>query len=799
MSATRPQSGKRSALARVAAAAFTADPGGPSDDSAEETMTMRQQAVGLAVLVAAGVALALPARAAEPAEEFVGPFPSWKNVKADYGAVGDGKADDTGAIQRGLDDLRLHKQSNVLYFPAGTYRITKTVGTRRQAHTDCMGVTVVGEDPATTVIRWDGPEGQIMVLYDAWYSRISRLTLHGAGKAKVALAYGGGFSTYNETSDMVFQDVGDGMAMATGDNGQAENEVLRCTFRRCSGAGIRTNNFNSLDIWAWYCLFEDCGYGMYNGAGNFHAYECVFLRSATMDIGSANLMAFSFVNNFSRGSRCFMDWAGGHSWGSPTSITGNRIIDCTGDFAIRLGNGGPYLVADNVIRNREGQDKPPVVLTWGDQALVGNTYSVEDAVAAKGRYRRLAEKVVPRDAIDAAVPSLPPTPPKVVRPVIEVPAGASAEALQAAIDQAVTRAAQRPVVHLPVGRYRIDRTVTIPGGADVQVIGDGAGETATVLEWTGPQGGVMLRLAGPSRASVRDLSLHAAQAAAIRVEGCNQPGGRIFADQLNVTGAGASPRGAGVRVDGVDRADVLLRCLQGGGCGVWVQVIGGPDRQAGRDAPGQVSVLTGATGTSDRQYAVEKGGRLVVRGVYHEVSGDEPQAVNLTDSGVLCIDATRFSYKTSPAVPLFSFRGFRGDFTLLSGLILPVDTAATGRIEIAGDGSACNVLVMGDMFWVNEPGVTAGNVLRNVADPPAHAAMALCNLNSGKHLPKGFATLDDQGQADDAFVLRMVSPLRQSRIWLPQGDVPADRTRVCLRRVIVSFAAGGCGVDLASD
>jgi len=211
-------------------------------------------------------------------EDFVGPLPGWRNVKTDYGAVGDGRADDTAAIQRGLDDLRLHKESCVLYFPAGKYRITDTVKTTRKAHQDCMGVTLVGEDPARTVLRWDGKQGQIMVKYDAWYSKISRLTLDGAGKAGVALAYGDAFSTYNETSDMVFQDAGAGMSMATGQHGQAENEVLRCTFRRCA-RGLQTNNFNSMDIWAWYCLFEDCDYGLYNGAGNFHAYRCLFLRS----------------------------------------------------------------------------------------------------------------------------------------------------------------------------------------------------------------------------------------------------------------------------------------------------------------------------------------------------------------------------------------------------------------------------------------------------------------------------------------------------------------------------------------
>jgi hypothetical protein len=59
-----------------------------------------------------------------------------------------------------------------------------------------MGITVVGEDPAQTIIRWDGATKATMVHYDAWYSRIARLTLDGAGTAAIALNYGPAFSTY---------------------------------------------------------------------------------------------------------------------------------------------------------------------------------------------------------------------------------------------------------------------------------------------------------------------------------------------------------------------------------------------------------------------------------------------------------------------------------------------------------------------------------------------------------------------------------------------------------------------------
>ena len=327
------------------------------------------------LLALSAAALACWARPACGDEEFVGPLAGWKNVKTDYLAAGDGASDDTRAIQKALDDLRLHKDSGVLYFPAGKYRITDTVKTTRKAQHRLPGREHHRRGP-----RHDRPSlGRQAGRHDAQVRRLvfedQPLDAGWGRQGGVALAYGDAFSTYNETSDMVFQDARAGMSMATADNGQAENAVLRCTFRRCS-RGLQTNNFNSMDIWAWHCRFEDCDHGLYNNAGNFHAYQCLFLRSKKADISTVNLMVFSFVGNTSIGLACFLDFAGGHTWGSPTSITGNRIIEPTGDFAIRLGNGGPYLVMDNVIKSRRGSAAPPVVMTWGDQALVGNTYTV---------------------------------------------------------------------------------------------------------------------------------------------------------------------------------------------------------------------------------------------------------------------------------------------------------------------------------------------------------------------------------------------------------------------------------------
>jgi hypothetical protein len=178
------------------------------------------------------------------------------------------------------------------------------------------------------------------------------------------------------------------------------------------------------------------------------------------------------------------------------------------------------------------------------------------------------------------------------------------------------------------------------------------------------------------------------------------------------------------------------------------------------------------------------------------MSGATPQGILLNDSGMLSVDATRFSYKTSADVPLVAVDGFRGDFALLTGLLLPVDSKHTARIEVKGDGSRSNVLVMDNTFWVNELGVTADKVFRNEARPPARAAMLNCNMNSGTKgaTKNGFDYLEDRGQADDEFLLRMLRPLRESRIWLP-GPTPVGVTDVRFYRVICSSGKDAVGVE----
>ena len=755
---------------------------------------------------------AAPARAAEPSdEEFVGPFPSWLDVKRDFGAVGDGNADDTAALQRGLDELREHKKSCVLFIPAGTYRLTQTLATSRKAHQDDM-VAIVGEDPATVTLKWDGPEGGTVFQWDAWYAKLSRMTLDGSGRADICLKYGPKFSTCNETSDLVCKDAKTGILFGgVGAEGQAENEVLRCQFFHCD-VGIQTVGWNSMDIWIWYCRFEDCGRGIHNVMGNWHAWENLFLRSKTSDVSIHNLMAFSVVNNTSIGSNRFLDFSSGHSWGSPTSITGNRVFDNTGDWAMILDNAGPYLVVDNVMRL--GEKSRGIRMTWADQTLVGNVYSKEKAVEERGRFRRIDEKVVTAKEISDALPILPSAPPHRERKVFDLPATADAAAIQQALDQAALLAGQHPIVHLPMGAFAINKTLVIARGSDVQLVGDGASEVSTRLTWRGPADGVVLKIEGPSKATLRDFQILAGGARALLIEDPDQAGGRIFADQLNTSGPAAQKNGrtAALRVSGFENTAIEFRALQGSGNGgAWVEVLGSGAAlnpvPVGEGAPHPaVAIFTGATGSASGQYDVKQGGRLVVRGVYHEKSADALNGLHLTDSGNLSIDATRFSYATSEKSPTVAADDFRGVFTLATCMLMPVDSKETCRFELRGDGSHASVLALNNQFWVQKPGTTSETVWLNKAQPPAHGGLIGSNINTNNKeaAPKGFeflgnigegadlsgskagsGPLENKGTVDDATILKHLEMLRTTRPWLPNAT-PAGKTDLRIHRVIVS-------------
>jgi hypothetical protein len=645
-------------------------------------------------------------------DEFNGPFPSWRDVKRDYGAKGDGVADDSDAINKALAELKkVGREFSVLYFPAGVYRVAKTLTTSPcKTHHEGSGISVVGEDPATTVIKWDGQDKGTVFSYTAWYSRISRLTIDGSGRAAIAMLYSGEkFSTYNETSDMIFKDSAVGLQLGGqgGDFGQAENMVLRCRFLNC-GIGLRTACFNSLDIWVWNSLFADCGEALRNTAGDFRAYSCVFLRSKKCDITTQNLSTFDFTDNVSIGPATFLDFSGapgGVFSGAPVSICGNRIYDCTGDQgAIRLG-GGPSLLWGNTIRNR-ADNQGPAVFLGGDQGLFGNTYSAANPVAvlpyqARNGHpyspRKLmgGESIVKRESIPDPKPVLPGVPAHVARKVFEVEPGSNAAKIQASIDAAAAlKKGQRPVVHLPKGKYKIEKTLVIPAGTDLQIVGDGAAESATALAWTGAKGEFLMRVEGPGEASLRDFFMGNNRGNGIVFENCDRDGGCFYADRLN---SGATS-GAAVWVDGMDKSSVQFRCL------AWEQgslrVEGG---KAGKDfgpIQGVTSVFCGTSGESkNKVFDVSAGATAILRGVYYDAGRVMP-IVSMCGNGNLFHDSGICAAGCSPDFPMLKFQDFSGRvlMTISSLVECGAGKDAGPRLKLEGNCSQGSVLLFGNYF-----------------------------------------------------------------------------------------------------
>lgn len=753
-------------------------------------------------------------------EEFVGPFPSWRNIKTAYGAVGDGVADDTAAINAALLDLRLARNNgwSVLYLPAGTYRVTSTlVNTQRIDHNDYLGFSIIGEDPATTKIVYDGPVGGDLWELDGWYCKVSRLTLDGAGKAQNLLLRNGGFSTACEVSDIWFKDAEVGLRLGGGQvGGQAEHAVLRCHFTRLD-QGLVTSNFNSMDIWVWWSLFEDCGKAVFNQAGNYHVYNSVFLRSTEQDIASNNLMSFSFVGNTSVGSKTFLDWRGGHTWGSPALVMGNRIYQPTSGVAMHTGNGGPWVLVDNVV-GAAGDNSTQLNLTARDNLLVGNRLTSTAPVARGGRTRDVG--TTRHDAAELSTPSqifLPPTPPRRSRPIFEVAAGTGddAAAFQAAISAAVASPDPRPVIHLAQGTWRLNRTVTIPAGRALRIVGDGGAEHGTRLVWGGAAGspGPVLLLRGPSRADLRDFFVvgngYETNVDGLVIEEPDLPGGRIYANQLAPNSASISDRAQhSLLVDGVEQADVTILCGQGFSNGVnGLTVYGGPEREAGRTAAGQVSLLTGANAQSLNNFLVEKGGRALVTSFYIETQGaDVTQALKLDDAGSLTIAAVRFSYTANLTQPSLLIDGFRGDLAFVANFFYGVtspDNCPSQWLLLKGTGAGLSALVAGNMFWGNfpQPGgapINSGFVWRDQTAPTADAAFLLNNLNGNPAALSsgdGFDYLENVYRSEssaapaDAFVSDRLKLLREARMEAPSPRNPVV-TDLRLHRIFAETRSG---------
>jgi hypothetical protein len=156
-----------------------------------------------------------------------------------------------------------------------------------------------------------------MFKLDGWGLKVSRLTFDGQNKANIGIFRDGYFGTNVEYSDLIFKDLNCGVQLGNYNTGQAEDLFLRCRFLNC-GVGVFGSDMNSLDIWLWYCLFQDCSWGIH--LGGYQAYGNVFLRSKICDLG-LSWQNCCIVNNISVNSKSFNRYCGAGLF------QGNKIYD----------------------------------------------------------------------------------------------------------------------------------------------------------------------------------------------------------------------------------------------------------------------------------------------------------------------------------------------------------------------------------------------------------------------------------------------------------------------------------------
>jgi hypothetical protein len=738
-----------------------------------------------AVLAAAVTSLPVAAHAIGD-EEFVGPFPSWANVKTNYAAVGDGVADDTAAIQRALNALG--STNPTLYFPAGIYRITQTLTLAGQQY-----VNIIGQDPSNTTIIWAGaPGGTMLYLNGIAYSRFDRLAFNGQASAAVAVdqswaGSGNYFDTDNEYADDVFENAGIGLRCGNLGAGCAETSMLRDQFVSDTVAGVSMRNYNALDMFIWYSLFQNDADGVTNnqGAGNFHVYDSVFENSTLADLEIGNTGVFNFRGNYSIGSNWFFVCAGATNNPANITVEGNTILDTIKPESIVACELGPVILLDNTIRSLASVTSGPVVsvssFNAADLFSMGNTFTVPPpATYGNGHYHSVQDQSVARSTVNPSPPILPGTPPNNKRQIFEVVSGATAAQIQQTINQAAAAGSAKPVVHLQPGSYSINATLVVPAGSDMQIIGDGY---YSRLAWSGSTTGPVMRLLGPTKATLRDFSVsgNGNSADGIEVDNADQAGSRVFMEQATLALSHTN-----LFVDGLDYTNVELHDFYHDYSSTTgttsVKVTGGPSAAQGLWEGGATNIFAGASAGNYLSYAVSNGAHVGVRDIWYDASAGGGQAANVTGTSTFTYAGSALYLPGSSPLAI-SLDNFQGTAALLN-------LNTNGDIVITGNGMNARVLGLG----LVGPSPT---FFTNASNPAA--ATEFLNSQTTANPPPGAATseLPEQGTADPAFLTATLNQIRTEQPSL-LAPLASGVTDARFYRVFVDSAAAGIHLAAAS-
>ena len=436
----------------------------------------------------------------------------WINVKTagEIKAVADGRQDDTAAIQAALDRMQ---EGTTIYFPPGTYKITKTLVIPLGRF---LGVTLIGHG-RTTHLVWDGEaKGRMFWTQDGLpYSRFVGFTWDGRGKAAVGIDHSclKLFETEVRHQHEAFLNfaeagirVGHEKKVAT-----AETVYENCLFERCK-KGAHLLGFNVLDHTFEGCEFRECEHGVYAAKGtNCYVRNCHFDQSKVCDIVIAGEQGSSVRRCSSYGSKQFLDFA--------SSVGPLTIQDCqveawtNSDCAVHL-NGAPVLIFDCgftkapaktapvkisnihqriITSNNHLPDDMPLVKQAGNPVVVTLPSSSRGGVIKSGRQSFLKRQWrIPGKVFDA-----------------KRDFGAKGDFMTddtVAITKTIEAArahGQGALAYFPTGKYVVKETLKLTG-SDYFLGGSGM---RTAILWRGKVGGTTVEIRDPDQLTIENISI----------------------------------------------------------------------------------------------------------------------------------------------------------------------------------------------------------------------------------------------------------------------------------------------------
>lgn len=222
------------------------------------------------------------------------------NVRADFGAVGDGNTDDTDAIQAALDEAygtadaphggsEGRYANRAVYFPNGWYIISRPLTLHEVA-----GAHIYGEGRLATTIQTNTPDSSIFVTNGFMYSKVERLSLS-ITKPGNGVCFDMNWDNTGTASlqSNTFADVsmgGGSYGLRIGHGGYMGSEILllNCYLGGHATAGLYLGNYNAISISMIGGNIAQCGKGVWVEGGGCCKLDGIGFQKNDIDIHIQN-------------------------------------------------------------------------------------------------------------------------------------------------------------------------------------------------------------------------------------------------------------------------------------------------------------------------------------------------------------------------------------------------------------------------------------------------------------------------------------------------------------------------------